>query len=80
MTEMRRNSGSAPVLVELGDGAVQTAEVAVIVQEVSERLFGEADFLAILCQSMLQTFQLRRNGPAGRMRQCPADGEADAIQ
>jgi hypothetical protein len=79
MADMRRRSGCARVLVDMGDGAVQTAEVAAIVHEETTRLYGEGDLVAILCHSMLQTLQTRRNGPEGRMRSFPADREAEAI-
>lgn len=77
---MRQRRGCARILVDLGDNSLQTADVASIVHEESSRICGPGDLVAILCHSMLQTLQMRRNGPQDRKREFPHDREADAIQ
>lgn len=80
MKDMRKRYGGARVLIDLGDTAVQTAEVAAMIQQESRRLFCEQDRVALLCHSMLQTLQVRRSGPGDCQREFSPEREAEAIE
>ena len=79
MRSMRSQRGSARVLVDMRDAGTQSAEVADIIREETDRAYAPQDLAAILCHSVLQTLQMRRSGPQGRKREFAGEQVEDAL-
>ena len=75
---MRARAGSARVLVDLSEAAVQTAETAAVMQRWTASIYRETDQVAVICATQLLAMQVRRQAQIRNLKTFTGKQEAIA--